>query len=130
MSILIKGIEMPKEPWECPCHNGENGRCNVTQKVCVEIPKDCPLVSVPPQQGIFENKTEEDKENNMSMIFDVKPIPPIRPLFGKDKQDRDLWDAIATAINTCGIYGEEVTMKGIETLKRLGRYDLLPPCER
>ena len=47
MSILIKGIEMPKEPWECPCHNGENGRCNVTQKVCVEIPKDCPLVSVP-----------------------------------------------------------------------------------
>lgn len=64
------------------------------------------------------------------MIFDVKPIQPIRPLFGKDKQDYELWEAITTAINLCGIYGEDVTIKGIETLKRLGRYDLLPPCER
>ena len=34
---------MNLESWECPGHNGENGRCNVTQKVCFEIPKDCPL---------------------------------------------------------------------------------------
>lgn len=59
MSILIKGIEMPKEPWECPCHNGENGRCNVTQKVCVEIPKDCPLVSVPNNKLFLKTKPKK-----------------------------------------------------------------------
>lgn len=51
MSLLIKGMDMPKEPWECPCHNGENGRCNVTQNTCFEIPKDCPLVEVPTPHG-------------------------------------------------------------------------------
>ena len=51
MSILIKGIEMPKEPWDCPCHNGENGRCNITQNTCFEIPKDCPLVEVQTPHG-------------------------------------------------------------------------------
>lgn len=62
MSILIKGIEMPKEPWECPCHNGENGRCNVTQKVCVEIPKDCPLVSVPNNKLFLKTKPKETEK--------------------------------------------------------------------
>ena len=28
------------------------------------------------------------------------------------------------------LYGEDVTMKGIEVLKSIGRYDMLPPCER
>lgn len=46
MSILIKGIEMPKEPWECPCHNGENGNCKVTGHSCYDVPKDCPLIEV------------------------------------------------------------------------------------
>lgn len=51
MSILIKGINMPKEPWECPCHDGENGRCKVTQNMCYEIPKDCPLVEISTPHG-------------------------------------------------------------------------------
>lgn len=58
MSILIKGINMPKEPWECPCHNGENGNCNVTQKVCFEIPKDCPLVEVQTPHGDLIEREE------------------------------------------------------------------------
>lgn len=58
MSLLIKGIEMPKESWECPCHNGENGSCNVTQKVCFEIPKDCPLVEVSIPHGDLIDKED------------------------------------------------------------------------
>ena len=35
---------MPKDPWVCPCHNGENGSCQVDGSSCNErIPKDCPL---------------------------------------------------------------------------------------
>ena len=46
MSILIKGVEIPKESWDCPCHDGETGRCKVTGHSCYDIPKDCPLVEV------------------------------------------------------------------------------------
>ena len=48
----------------------------------------------------------------------------------KARRDHELWVAITTAIHSCGLSGEDVTIMGIETLKRLGRYDLLPPCER
>ena len=51
MSVLIKGIPMPKESWECPCHDGETGRCNVTYNSCFPIPIDCPLVEVPTPHG-------------------------------------------------------------------------------
>lgn len=51
MSIFIKGINIPKEPWDCPCHDGENGNCKVTGHSCYDIPKDCPLVEVPTPHG-------------------------------------------------------------------------------
>lgn len=74
MSILIKGIEMPKEPWECPCHNGETGDCNVTQKVCFEIPKDCPLVEVPTPHGDLIDKEEHKRflENKIGRCLELQ----------------------------------------------------------
>ena len=51
MSVLIKGIAMPKESWDCPCHDGETGWCKVTGSSCEPIPKDCPLVEVPTPHG-------------------------------------------------------------------------------
>lgn len=39
-------------------------------------------------------------------------------------------DIIIQTLNECGIYGEEVTIKLISVLKRIGRYDLLPSCLR
>ena len=38
-------IEMPTYCYECPCHNGENGRCNITgdSSVFDKRPFDCPL---------------------------------------------------------------------------------------
>lgn len=60
----------------------------------------------------------------------IKPII-INPFkTEKERQDFLLMKAINTAISVCGYSGDDVTSYSIETLKRLGRYDLLPPCER
>lgn len=58
MSILIKGIEMPKESWDCPCHDGETGWCKVTGHSCYDIPKDCPIVEVPTPHGDLIDKED------------------------------------------------------------------------
>lgn len=52
MGVYIKGMDMPKEPWDCPCHNGENGRCQVNGRSCHDyIPKGCPLTEAPEPHG-------------------------------------------------------------------------------
>lgn len=43
---------------------------------------------------------------------------------------RNIMHIIFATLSECGIYGEEATIKVTGTLKRLGRYDLLPPCAR
>lgn len=64
------------------------------------------------------------------MMFDVKPIPAFSYQSSKDIQDAKLWEAITTAIHSCGLSGEDVTIKGIEVLRKMGREDLLCPCLR
>ena len=44
--------------------------------------------------------------------------------------EQELIHIIFETLAECGIYGEEATIKLIGTLKRLQRYDLVPPCER
>lgn len=62
-------------------------------------------------------------------MCNIQPVLPVFPINEKEKRDMELWDAITTAIHLCGLSGGDVTMMGLETLKRLGRYDLLSPCE-
>lgn len=64
------------------------------------------------------------------MTFEVKPIPPIVPMNMQEVQDFELCHIITTAIRSCGISGEDVGIKLVEVLKKIGRNDLLPPCER
>ena len=64
------------------------------------------------------------------MMFNIRPVEPIFPKNEKEKRDLELWNAITTAIHLCGLNGEDVTAMGLETLRQLGRCDLLPPCER
>ena len=41
-------IPMPEYCYDCPCHNGENGSCQITGNYYYdEIPRSCPLVEVP-----------------------------------------------------------------------------------
>lgn len=66
----------------------------------------------------------------MRTMFNIQPVKPVFPENEKEKRDLELWNAITTAIHLCGLNGEDVTAMGLETLRRLGRYDLLPPCDR
>ena len=46
MTVQID-IEMPIYCYDCPCHNGENGRCNITgDSTFDKRPFDCPLKEV------------------------------------------------------------------------------------
>ena len=45
-------------------------------------------------------------------------------------EKKDVVYIIFETLSECGIYGEEATIKLISTLKRLGEYNLLPPCMR
>ena len=49
MSVIITGMDMPKHCYDCGCHNGENGECQVTGSYDThynEPPRSCPLKSV------------------------------------------------------------------------------------
>ena len=41
--VLIPNMELPKDCWDCPCHNGEDGICKLLLMVTDTVPKDCPL---------------------------------------------------------------------------------------
>lgn len=59
--------------------------------------------------------------------FSYQPINP----FQRDcmsKEDRILLDGIRNAILVCGQRGDDVEFLVHQTLKKMGRYDLLPPC--
>ena len=46
MSVIIHGIDMPKDCLECPCHNGENGTCNILKMTTDYIPRICPMEEI------------------------------------------------------------------------------------
>lgn len=54
MSILIKGMEMPKECWKCPLLG--NLSCNYKKELIPLEGKrnDCPLVEVPPHGRLID----------------------------------------------------------------------------
>ena len=59
MSLILKGIDLPKEPWDCCCRNAEMGRCNVRGIDCdYYIPKDCPLIQIPKGHGRLIDEKE------------------------------------------------------------------------
>lgn len=59
-------------------------------------------------------------------MLEIKPIDPLSVFTPKDP----VIDAITETLKECGYRGEDITMEIVHVLKRLGRYDLLPPCER
>lgn len=42
----------------------------------------------------------------------------------------ELWRIISDTVHICGYHGSDVTAKSIKVLKRMGRFDMVPPCER
>lgn len=54
MKIYID--KMPKSCWDCPCHNGEDGRCKLLGKFTDYVPIDCPLQSINIEKILIENE--------------------------------------------------------------------------
>jgi len=63
------------------------------------------------------------------MEFSYEPINPFQN-DGLSKEDRAMIDAMRNTAYICGYRGEDVEQAVHKALKRMGRYDLLPPCER
>lgn len=62
MKIYVDG-ELPKECFDCPCHNGENGNCKILNKYTEYVPKDCPLKPLSDYtKQVREEVVEEIKE--------------------------------------------------------------------
>lgn len=57
-------IPMPEHCYDCPCHDGESGFCQITGKSYYdEIPRSCPLVELPSvQPELFGNSKQLDGE--------------------------------------------------------------------
>lgn len=63
MSVIVKGMEMPKDCFDCPLCNGENGRCNILGiTVSDYIPKECPLVEVRHGKWVERKVIEDGKK--------------------------------------------------------------------
>ncbi|MBO7696770.1 MAG: hypothetical protein J6T10_29435 [Methanobrevibacter sp.] len=63
------------------------------------------------------------------MEFSYNPINPFQD-DGLSKEDRAIIDGIRNTAYVCGYSGEDVEFIVHKSLKRMGRYDLLPPCEQ
>ena len=54
MSVVIPGMEMPKNCWDCPCFFSEGWLCNLDDECredCDGRPDWCPLVELPEKHG-------------------------------------------------------------------------------
>lgn len=63
------------------------------------------------------------------MEFSYYPINPFQN-DGLSKEDRAMIDAARNAAYACGCRAEDAEYAIHQALKRMGRYDLLPPCEK
>lgn len=63
------------------------------------------------------------------MEFSYKPINPFQN-DGISKEDKVMIDGMRNTAYVCGYRGEDVEFAVNKALKRIGRFDLLPPCEQ
>lgn len=68
MSVLIEGMEMPKNCDECPCYYETEGawrnECQVLREECAISegrPSWCPLVEIPPHGRLIDADALEDR---------------------------------------------------------------------
>lgn len=89
MSIIIKGIDMPEDCFECPCFSGEFIVCNVVDKdlsVFHALHKDCPLVEIPTPHGriVDYDRIFKDCTDLTSAECNPRWYPPIVILEAED----------------------------------------------
>lgn len=57
--------ELPKDCWDCPMHDGENGWCKMLVCYTDYIPKDCPLQSLSDYTKQVRKKVCEEIRNKI-----------------------------------------------------------------
>lgn len=69
MGVYIKGMEMPRNCWECEFNKSTLDRmdfCTLTNKQynwgLSERPSDCPLIEVPPHSDLIDRDKLREKE--------------------------------------------------------------------
>ena len=62
------------------------------------------------------------------MEFSYHPIKPFQD--GLSKEDRTMINGMRNTAYVCGYRGGDVEYAVDQALKRIGRTDLIPPCER
>jgi len=63
------------------------------------------------------------------MEFSYNPVNPFQD-DGLSQEDRAMIDGMRNTAYVCGCRGDDVEFIVYKTLKTMGRYDLLPPCEQ
>ena len=75
MSILIKGMEMPKNCIDCPCYYPEYYECNIVHNCNPishndPIPQYCPLIEVPKHGRLID----ADDIESITVKFEKIPL--------------------------------------------------------
>ena len=83
MSILIKGMEMPKNCRACPFEHIAISYCNVIKKSTSHYPsgkeiltprhKDCPLVEIPPHGRLIDADVAAKQGWTISRTYSASP---------------------------------------------------------
>ena len=75
MSIIIPGMEMPKNCWECPCFVSDGWFCNLDDE-CRDVydgrPDWCPLIELPPKHGRLIDADKLMRDVNKYHVSDGK----------------------------------------------------------
>ena len=69
MLLIIKGLDMPQNCWECPCYNQELFMCQVTgiedyDDDGTQRREDCPLIEIP----------KDDEDTVLSVLCVLKGV--------------------------------------------------------
>ena len=70
MSILIKGMEMPKDCWSCPCSSKQYGYCEITDERFLDSrPQSCPIPELPPHGRLIDADAVYKRLQKQAMTF-------------------------------------------------------------
>ena len=75
MSVIIPGMEMPKNCWECPCFVSDGWFCNLDDE-CRDVydgrPDWCLLIELPPKHGRLIDADKLMRDVNKYHVSDGK----------------------------------------------------------
>lgn len=102
MSVLIQGMEMPKNCFMCPfseIYDADNDQCSITGELYDSTPfkpefrrSDCPLIKIPPHGRLIDaDELETDTEYDMYLDdyigYSKEQIRSAPTIIPADKED-------------------------------------------